>query len=115
MISEERIFELAEPFWAFKFGDAQGHKRIGFARAIEQEVMDGIAGISDELYGRDIRFAAETIEKLEKQRDELLKALKHYGTHLPSCDWVRRVVEAGQSGELPNECSCGLENVKGGA
>ena len=54
------------------------------------------------------------IDGLVKQRDELLAALKHYGTHLPDCDWLRKVEESDQSGELPNECSCGLANVKGG-
>ena len=36
LLSEETIYELAEVFGEFAYGDAQGHKRIGFARAIEQ-------------------------------------------------------------------------------
>ena len=35
-LSEDTIYELAEVFGEFAYGDAQGHKRIGFARAIEQ-------------------------------------------------------------------------------
>lgn len=33
-LTREEIFELAEPFGEFKYGDAQGHKRIDFANAI---------------------------------------------------------------------------------
>ena len=33
-LTREEIFEIAEPFGEFKYGDAQGHKRIDFARAI---------------------------------------------------------------------------------
>jgi len=38
-LSNERIFELAESFGEFKYGDAQGCKRIEFARAIEREIL----------------------------------------------------------------------------
>ena len=38
-LSDERIFELAESFGEFKYGDAQGCKRIEFARAIEHEIL----------------------------------------------------------------------------
>jgi hypothetical protein len=34
-LTDEQIFELAEPFGEFQFGDAQGDKRLAFARAIE--------------------------------------------------------------------------------
>ena len=40
-LSDERIFELAESFGEFKYGDAQGCKRIEFARAIEREILGG--------------------------------------------------------------------------
>ena len=33
-ITDARILELAEPFGCFEYGDAQGDKRIEFARAI---------------------------------------------------------------------------------
>lgn len=33
-ITDEQILLAAEPFGAFQYGDAQGHKRIDFARAI---------------------------------------------------------------------------------
>jgi len=32
-LSDAEIFDLAEPFGAFEFGDAQGDKRLAFARA----------------------------------------------------------------------------------
>ena len=41
-LTRDGIFELAEPFGAFEFGDAQGYKRIRFARAIE--TAHGITG-----------------------------------------------------------------------
>lgn len=37
-LTEEQIMELAEPFGAFEYGDAQGHKRQAFVRAIEEAV-----------------------------------------------------------------------------
>lgn len=33
-LTDEQILEIAEPFGEFQYGDAQGHKRIDFARAI---------------------------------------------------------------------------------
>ena len=33
-LTDAEIIELAEPFGEFRFGDAQGHKRIDFARTI---------------------------------------------------------------------------------
>ena len=38
-LTDERIFELVESFGEFKYGDAQGVKRIKFARAIERELL----------------------------------------------------------------------------
>ena len=38
-LTNEQLFELAEPFGYFEFGDAQGAKRLAFARAIEEAVM----------------------------------------------------------------------------
>jgi hypothetical protein len=43
-LTDDQIFEAAEPFGAFEYGDAQGHKRIVFARAIEARVRTGGAG-----------------------------------------------------------------------
>ena len=37
-LTEEEIFDLADHYGEFKYGDAQGHKRIGFARAIEAKL-----------------------------------------------------------------------------
>ena len=39
-LTEEQIFDLAEPFGAFEYGDAQGHKRREFARAIEAKLRE---------------------------------------------------------------------------
>jgi hypothetical protein len=33
-MTDGQILELAEPFGEFRYGDAQGHKRIAFARAL---------------------------------------------------------------------------------
>ena len=33
-MTDEQILEVAEPFGAFEYGDAQGDKRVDFARAI---------------------------------------------------------------------------------
>jgi hypothetical protein len=33
-LTDAKILEISEPFGEFRFGDAQGHKRIDFARAI---------------------------------------------------------------------------------
>ena len=37
-LTDEQIFDLSEPFGAFQYGDAQGHKRLEFARAIEAKL-----------------------------------------------------------------------------
>lgn len=37
-LTDEEIFDLADPFGAFQYGDAQGDKCKDFARAIEQAV-----------------------------------------------------------------------------
>ena len=34
-MTDEQIFEIADPFGSFEYGDAQGHKRVAYARAIE--------------------------------------------------------------------------------
>jgi hypothetical protein len=41
-LTEEQILDLSDPFGAFEYGDAQGHKRKEFARAIER--AHGIGG-----------------------------------------------------------------------
>jgi hypothetical protein len=33
-LTDDEIWELAEPFGEFQYGDAQGHKRLDFARAV---------------------------------------------------------------------------------
>jgi vacuolar-type H+-ATPase subunit I/STV1 len=39
-LSDEQILEFADPFGAFEYGDAQGDKRLGFARSIESAAID---------------------------------------------------------------------------
>lgn len=39
-LSDEKLLELAEPFGEFQCGDAQGHKRIAFARAVLAAAME---------------------------------------------------------------------------
>ena len=41
-LTREEVFEIAEPFGEFRYGDAQGDKRIAFASAIE--AAHGIGG-----------------------------------------------------------------------
>jgi hypothetical protein len=43
-LTDAEILELAEPYGAFEYGDAQGHKRKDFARAIESEVLRRVQG-----------------------------------------------------------------------
>ena len=43
MLTNDEIFVLAEPFGAFEFGDAQGDKRIAFARAVERAAYERAA------------------------------------------------------------------------
>lgn len=38
LLTPDEINELAEPFGYFEYGDAQGHKRVGFAQAVENLV-----------------------------------------------------------------------------
>ena len=33
-LTDRQILDIAEPFGCFEYGDAQGHKRIEFARAV---------------------------------------------------------------------------------
>lgn len=35
MLTDDETYDLAEPFGSFEYGDAQGHKRIAFSRAIQ--------------------------------------------------------------------------------
>jgi len=39
-LTEEEIFEAADLFGEFRYGDAQGHKRLAFAQAIEAELRE---------------------------------------------------------------------------
>ena len=43
MLSREEIFDLAEPFGEFQYGDAQGDKRVAFARAVEAAAYERAA------------------------------------------------------------------------
>ena len=44
-LTDDQIFEIADSFGEFKYGDAQGDKRNGFARAIES--AHGIKGVTE--------------------------------------------------------------------
>ena len=37
-LTDAEIFDIADPYGEFRFGDAQGDKRLAFARAIEAKV-----------------------------------------------------------------------------
>ena len=39
-LTDEEIFDLADHYGEFKYGDAQGHKRLEFARAIEAKLKE---------------------------------------------------------------------------
>lgn len=39
-LTEEEVFNLAAPFGAFEYGDAQGHKRLAFANAVETKLKE---------------------------------------------------------------------------
>ena len=38
-MTDRELLDLAEPFGEFQYGDAQGHKRIAFARAVLAAAM----------------------------------------------------------------------------
>lgn len=64
MLTDNEIFDLAEPFGAFQYGDAQGDKRIAFARAVEQAAYEAAAahidvGIKD--YGTEFAQAIRSL------------------------------------------------------
>ena len=81
MLSREEIFDLAEPFGAFEYGDAQGDKRIAFARAVERAAYERAAALcgspySDETddpyecgFNRAAEVIADAIRALGEQHD----------------------------------------------
>jgi len=85
-----------------------------FQPVIDELVATALA-LAEENSADDRLLADEALTmalNLMRKRDELLVALRRYGTHLPDCAWMRKVEEADQYGELPSECSCELENIK---
>ena len=78
MLSREKIFDLAEPFGEFQYGDAQGDKRVAFARAVEAaayeraakecENRSGPIEIYNRAYPHDLECAA-AIRALGRQHD----------------------------------------------
>ena len=51
MLTDQEILDVAEPFGAFEFGDAQGDKRKDFARAvIEANNAKVLADLEPDLY-----------------------------------------------------------------
>ena len=75
MLRDNEIFDLAEPFGAFQYGDAQGDKRIAFARAVERAAYERAAQEcdpheDDDRIDRQIkREIAERIRALGRQHD----------------------------------------------
>ena len=47
-LTNGEIFNLADPFGAFQYGDAQGDKRLAFARAIEAAVWAKFAAVKQD-------------------------------------------------------------------
>ena len=43
-LTNEQIFDLAEPFGGFEYGDSQGHKRLDFARSVEEAANGQMLG-----------------------------------------------------------------------
>lgn len=76
MLSREKIFDLAEPFGEFQYGDAQGDKRVAFARAVEAAAYERAAqecdGLAHEPIGLDENTClacADAIRALGEQYD----------------------------------------------
>lgn len=80
MLSREKIFDLAEPFGEFQYGDAQGDKRVAFARAVERAAYERAAALcgspysdeTDDPYECGFNRAAEVIA-------DAIRALKSEG------------------------------------
>jgi hypothetical protein len=60
MITDEQILEAALPFGAFEYGDAQGHKRIAFARAVL-----ALAAPAPVAQGEPVAWIEEVIQTVE--------------------------------------------------
>ena len=95
-VTDVQILEVAEPFGAFEYGDAQGDKRIDFARAIlalrpaavpmterELELIDGMIAVQldhaqrcDAISNRDM---AEKQKGWDMERVELLRRIRSFG------------------------------------
>lgn len=78
MLSREKIFDLAEPFGEFQYGDAQGDKRVAFARAVEAAAYERAAQECEkragpiEIYNRAYPHyleCADAIRALGEQHD----------------------------------------------
>lgn len=71
MLSREKIFDLAEPFGEFQYGDAQGDKRVAFARAVEAAAYERAAQecerIPSSYHDNDPRRCAEAIRALKSK------------------------------------------------
>lgn len=95
-LTREELFELAEPFGEFQYGDAQGHKRIDFANAIiaAYERINVYAAPQPRR-----RLTDEEIDNTtRKQVDDLLDHIYEYGTAAEGIDYrvraIARAIEA---------------------
>ena len=57
-VTNEQILEIAEPFGEFQYGDAQGHKRIDFARAILALRPEKVPMTEDQVWHNDALMSA---------------------------------------------------------
>ena len=57
-VADEQILEVAEPFGEFQYGDAQGHKRIDFARAILALRPERVPMTEDQVWHNDALMSA---------------------------------------------------------
>ena len=57
-VTDEQILEIAEPFGAFEYGDAQGDKRVDFARAILALRPERVPMTEDQVWHNDALMSA---------------------------------------------------------
>ena len=105
VLTREEIFAAAEPFGEFQYGDAQGDKRVEFARAIERLILAKQAA-QVEPHPDDVavdKFAQAMKDKLAKARE---KGRGGWQTCAPSdLSWMlREHVEKGDPRDVANFC-----------
>ena len=102
MLTDEQIFDLAEPFGAFEYGDAQGDKRRGFARAIESAatapLLAQIAALDVQL--AEARKDAERYRWLKNGCNDKGTTATHIAKDLFGFEW-NRSIDAAMAQEQP--------------